>query len=124
MPPKFYISQDDDRALVQRLEELNPQEDKEDLQYSINMIRSLQGNTRGPQGKSILVSSRKKQINNIILHLKSCPVVKKVQFHDKVTCLKLISLTEIYHCLYPRSIPLKDKFDPPIRKLENNVYCI
>ena len=100
---------------------MDPQEDVEDLQYSINRIRSLQGKKRGRQDKGILLSPRKKQINSIILHLKTKPVMKKVQFHDRVTCLKLIAPTEIYHCLYPKVIPLKDDFDPPIRKLENNI---
>ena len=67
LPPTFYISQDDDRAMVRRLEELNPLEDEEDLQYDINMIRKLQGNTWRHHGKSILVTSRKKQINKIKL---------------------------------------------------------
>ena len=58
------------------------------------------------------------------MHLTTEPVVKKVQFNDKVTCLKLVAPTEIYHCSYPKTIPLKDESDPPIRKLQHGIYCV
>ena len=73
---------------------------------------------------SILSTIRKKQVFSIVQHLRPQQVVKKVRFDEKVTCLKLVSPSEIYHCLYPKHIPLKDSFDPPIRKLENNVWCV
>ena len=123
LPPTFYISQDDGRALVRRLEEMAPQCEADDIEYQINLIRKLR-KKQANSNTSILSNTRKKQVYSIVQHLRPQQVVKKVSFDEKVTCLKLVAPSEIYHCLYPKFIPLKDSFDPPIRKLENNVWCV
>ena len=123
LPPTFYISQDDERAQVRRLEEMAPQYETDDIEYQINLIRRMR-KKQTHSNTSILSNIRKKQVFSIVQHLRPQQVVKKVRFDEKVTCLKLVSPSEIYHCLYPKHIPLKDSFDPPIRKLENNVWCV
>ena len=122
LPPTFYVSQDDNRALVRRMEELTPQQDSEDLQFHINLIQKLM-KSRSLSQNSILSSTRKKQINKIVQHLQPRREIKRVRFNEKVICLKLITPSEIYHCLYPKDIALKDICDPPIRKLESNIWC-
>ena len=123
LPPTFYISQDDGRTMIRRLEELDPQPEAEDLQFYVNLIRKLQNRQKAPN-VSILISPRQQKINNIVQHLKPIAKNKQVRFDSKVTELKLIAPSEVYHCLFPKCIALKDTFDPPIRKLENNIWCI
>ena len=47
-----------------------------------------------------------------------------VKFNGEVKMHKLVAPTEIYHALFPRTIGLQDTFDPPIRKLSNNLFCV
>ena len=123
LPPTFFVSQDDTRTQVRRLEEITQPDYTEDLEFSINLVRKFM--KRPPLSKgSILSNARKKQINNIVHHLKPQRVIKRVRFNEQVTCLKLVSPSEVYHCLYPKITTLKDSFDPPIRKLESNIWCV
>ena len=117
------MSQDDGRTLIRRLDELAPQTESEDLQFYVNLIRRLK-NKQKVSNAGILTSPRQKKINSIVQHLQPRAENKQVRFNEKVTCLKLIAPSEVYHCLYPKCIPLKYNFDPPIRKLENNIWCI
>ena len=123
LPPTFYISQDDGRTMIRRLDELDSQTEAEDLQFYVNLIRKLQNRQKAPN-VSILISPRQQKINNIVQHLKPIAKNKQVRFDSKVTELKLIAPSEVYHCLFPKCIALKDTFDPPIRKLESNIWCI
>ena len=123
VPPTFYVSQDDNRTQVRRLEEITHQNNSEDLEFHINLVRKFM--KRPPLSKcSILSNARKKQINKIVQHLKPQQTIKRVRFNEQVTCLKLVAPSEIYHCLYPKISALKDSFDPPIRKLQNNIWCV
>ena len=123
LPPTFYVSQDDTRTQVRRLEEITQQDDSENLEFHINLVRKFM--KRQPRAKSsILLNSRKIQINKIVEHLKPQQPRKRVRFNEQVTCLKLVAPDEVYHCLYPKISALKDSSDPPIRKLQNNIFCV
>ena len=41
LPPTFYVSQDDGRTMIRRLDEFDPQTESEDLQFYVNLIRKL-----------------------------------------------------------------------------------
>ena len=60
LPPTFYVSQDDNRALVRRLEELDPQNDAENLQYHINLIRKLTSNQRRSNNSTLFIKRKEK----------------------------------------------------------------
>ena len=123
VPPTFYVSQDDNRTQVRRLEEITQQNNADDLEFHINLVRKCM---KRPQLSkcSILSNPRKNQINKIVQHLKPKRPVKRVRFDEQVVCLKMVAPTEIYHCLYPKITALKDSFDPPMRKLESNIWCV
>merc|ERR1712074_31214 len=85
LPPTFYVSQDDTRTQVRRLEEITQQDDSENLEFHINLVRKFM--KRQPRSKSsILLNSRKIQINKIVEHLKPQQPRKRVRFNEQVTC--------------------------------------
>ena len=104
LPPTFYVSQDDGRTMIRRLDEFDPQTESEDLQFYVNLIRKLKKKQKVSDA-GILTSPRRKKINSIVQHLQPRAENKQVRFNEKVTCLKLIAPSEVYHCLYPKCIP-------------------
>ena len=123
LPPTFYVSQDDNRAQVRNLEEITQSDSPNNLEFDIHLVRTFMKRTPSAR-KGILSNIRTRQICNIVKHLKPHQTVKRVKFNQQVTCFKLVAPAQIYHCLYPKTVPLKDTFDPPIRKLQNNIFCV
>ena len=119
LPPSFYLSDDGSGPKVQTLDELTTEE-TEQLRYIVAMVRRCR---QHHDKSSILINNRRKQIREIVHHLKG-KETRRVSFSNTVLCHKLVAPQLIYHALFPKEVQLKDIFDPPIRKLPNNLYCI
>ena len=115
MPPSFYISEDSSGPEVQTLEELTSDETDQ-----LGYVRRCQQHR---EKLSILVDERKKQIREIVHHLKG-KETRKVTFSNTVVFHKLVAPKLIYHALFPKETKSKETFDPPIRNLPGNLYCV
>ena len=94
---------------VQTLEEITSEE-TEHLGYIVAMVKRCQ---QPREKSSILMHKRRKQIQEIVNHLRG-KGTQRVSFSTTVVCHKLVAPQLIHHALFPKEIELKEVFDPPI----------
>ena len=103
---------------VQTLEEITSEE-TEHLGYIVAMVKRCQ---QPREKSSILMHKRRKQIREIVNHLRG-KGTQRVSFSTTVVCHKLVAPQLIYHALFPKEIELKEVFDPPIRSCLITCVC-
>ena len=122
-PPTFFINQDGDGALVRRLKEFDSEQDvMEELDKTVELVNCIK-ERRHANTSGIIKSQRSKDIASIVKLLKNTDIKKQVKFSKEVICYKLICPKEIYFALHPKTIEIRESFDPPIRTLDVNLFC-
>ena len=122
VPPSFFLNQDESGARVRQLHDFDNEGVVEELENTVQLVQKLKLQS-GEKLKSAISTQRARDIKSISRLFGGKPEKLSVSFDSKVVAFKLICPEKIFFALSPKSIPLKDVFEPPIRKLAGEIFC-